>query len=614
MGVGPQRRGSRQRKMTHANIIEALIAQATERPQGRAFAIADRDTLGPIVGYGELLHRCRRAAGRLRERGLRQGDRVLVCLPTSEALLCSIYGVLLAGGACVPVYPPLAGHGLPRWKEQVRAMARVAQPRGAIVGSADRVHMAAALTEQRSDGFVVDAAELADGEPIEPCAVGADDLAFVQFTSGTTRQPRGVSVSHGALAANIRGMLAAMPLTEADVSVSWLPPYHDMGLVGHVFTPVACGAFQVLMPATHFLVRPLRWLKLLSELGATQTTAPNSGYSMCVHRVPRAARAGLDLRPLRWALCGAEMVLGDTVTAFCEAYAPHGFGEAAFRPVYGLAETTLAATFGPEGGARFDWVSRHRLAVDDEAVPERAGAADAQAFACVGRAIAGHEIRVVDADGAPCRERRVGEIWLRGPSLMSGYYNDPLGTREVLRDGWLRTGDRGYQAEGLLHVTGRSKELVIKAGRNYVPTDIEAACLDEPLLRRGRVVAFGLPNRITGTEDLVVVAEVRERRLVGNAELGQRITAAVADRAGVRPDRVELVEPGVLPKTTSGKLQRNLVRTAYERGVPLGGARQALGRRAAELAIRVLPDRAVERVRSSAQLVWSRLRRVLGWK
>jgi acyl-CoA synthetase (AMP-forming)/AMP-acid ligase II len=210
--------------------------------------------------------------------------------------------------------------------------------------------------------------------------------------------------------------------------------------------------------------------------------------------------------------------------------------------------------------------------------------------------------------------RQVGEIWLRGPSLMRGYYNDPLGTREVLRDGWLRTGDRGYQADGMLHVTGRLKELVIKAGRNYVPTDIEAACLDQPGLRRGRVVAFGLPNRITGTEDLVVVAEVSERRLVGNAELGQRITAAVADRAGVRPDRVELLEPGVLPKTTSGKLQRNRVRLAYERGVPLGAGRGALGSRAAELAMRVLPERAVERVRSSAELWWSRVRKVLGWK
>jgi acyl-CoA synthetase (AMP-forming)/AMP-acid ligase II len=600
--------------MKHATILQALIEQADRRPKGRAFAFADRDKLGPILGYGELLERCSCAAGRLGERGLRRGDRVLVCLPTSEELLLAIYGVLCAGGTCIPVYPPLAGHGLPRWKEQVRAMARVAQPRAAIVTSADRVHMAAALAGGRAESFVLEAAELRTGKPVDPCPVAPDELCFVQFTSGTTRAPRGVSVSHGALMANIRGMLAAMPLTEADVSVSWLPPYHDMGLVGHVFTPVACGAYQVLMPPTHFLVRPLRWLKLLSELGATQTTAPNSGYSMCVHRVAREARADLDLRTLRWALCGAEMVLDETVTAFSEAYAPHGFDETAFRPVYGLAEATLAATFGPAGGARFDWVNRHRLANGDEAVPERPGAVDAQAFACVGQAIAEHEVRVVDGGGAPCRERAVGEIWLRGPSLMSGYFNDPLGTREVLRDGWLRTGDLGYHADGMLHVTGRAKELVIKAGRNYVPTDIEAACLAEPELRRGRVVAFGLPNRHTGTEDLVIVAEVRDRRSVGRAELVQRITAAVADRAGVRPDRVDLVEPGVLPKTTSGKLQRNRVRAAYERGVPFGGATRALRSRLAEAALRALPPRMVERARSSAELVWSGLRRVLGWR
>ena len=440
------------------------------------------------------------------------------------------------------------------------------------------------------------------------------DSAFVQFTSGTTRLPRGVAVSHGALAANIRATLVAMPLTEADVSVSWLPPYHDMGLVGHVFTPVACGAYQVLMPATHFLVRPLRWLKLLTELGATQTTAPNSGYSMCVHRVPREARAGLDLSTIRWALSGAEMVLDETVTAFCEAYAPLGFAPQALVPVYGLAEATLCATFGPPGGPRFDWVNRHRLASSDEAVPERAGAADAQAFACVGRPLDGHELRLVDGRGEPCRERQVGEIWLRGPSLMSGYFNNPFGTREVVRDGWLRTGDLGYLAGGLLHVTGRQKELVIKAGRNYVPTDIEAACLAEPALRRGRVVAFGLPNRITGTEDLVIVAEAREQSAARQAELVQRITAAVADRAGVRPDRVDVVGPGVLPKTTSGKLQRNRVRSAYERGELLSAARGGWRSRVIGSAVRALPDRALARARSTAELVWSRARKLLGWR
>jgi acyl-CoA synthetase (AMP-forming)/AMP-acid ligase II len=599
--------------MKHATITEALIEQADRRPNGRAFAIADRERLGPILSYGELLRRALGAAGRLSARGLRRGDRVLVCLPTSEDLLLAIYGVLLAGGACVPVYPPFAGHGLPRWKEQVRAMARVAQPRGAV-GGADRVHMAAALGAERADAFVLEAADLRDGKPVDPCAVGLGDLAFVQFTSGTTRLPRGVAISHGALGANIRGTLAAMPLTEADVSVSWLPPYHDMGLVGHVFTPVACGAYQILMPATHFLVRPLRWLKLLSEHRATQTTAPNSGYSMCLHRVPREARAGLDLSSIRWALSGAEMVLDETVTAFADAYAPHGFAAQSFVPVYGLAEATLAATFGPPGGSRFDWVNRHRLAASDEAVPERAGAADAQAFACVGRPLAGHELRLVDGRNEPCRERQVGEIWLRGPSLMSGYFNDPLGTREVLRDGWLRTGDLGYLAGGLLHVTGRQKELVIKAGRNYVPTDIEAACLGEPSLRRGRVVAFGLPNRITGTEDLVIVAEARERSAPRQAELVQRITAAVADRAGVRPDRVEVVAPGVLPKTTSGKLQRNRVRAAYERGEPWGRGKEGWHDRVLGMALRLLPARVLERARSTAELGWSRARKRLGWR
>ncbi|MBI4704301.1 MAG: fatty acyl-AMP ligase [Deltaproteobacteria bacterium] len=590
--------------MTHSTITDALLEQARRRPDRPAFTVVDGERGRAGVTYGELCAGSLGVAARLGERGLRRGERVLVCLPTSLDLLRAIYGVLLGGGACVPVYPPLSPHLLDRWKEQLRATLRVAQPCGAIVAPAHRLHVAAVLAEHGEDLFVVTPAELADRGRAAPVPAQAGDLALVQFTSGTTSRPRGVAISHGALMANVRALVAALDLCEADVSVSWLPPYHDMGLVGHVFTPVAGGVHQYLMPPIRFLMRPARWLGLVSEVGATQTTAPNSAYSICVRRVPPEARAGLQLQGLRWALNGAEVVQAETMRAFADAYAAGGLRAEALRPVYGLAEATLAATLGPPGGARFDWVERRQFSTFARAEPARPGAAGALGFACVGEPIAGHELVIVGPDGKPCAERQVGEIRLRGPSVMEGYFNDPQATRQVLRDGWLCTGDLGYLAAGMLHVTGRSKELIIKAGRNLLPADLEAACQDEPRLRPGRAVAFGVPNPRTGTEDVVLVAEVRERAWVADGLLRQRIAAAVAQRTTVRPDRVELVEPGTLPKTTSGKLQRAGVRDAYARGVPLGRSRRALA----------LAGGLAEGARSLALLARMRVRRLLGWE
>jgi acyl-CoA synthetase (AMP-forming)/AMP-acid ligase II len=586
----------------HRTIADALIEQAGTRSGSPAFTVLDDDGKPSPLTYDELLERSLGVANRLRERGLRRGERVLICLPTSAELLAVLWGVVLAGGVCVPVYPPAAAHGLTRWKEQVAAMARVTQPCGAVVSAEARLHMAAVLEAHGEDRFTVTPAELPAEGAGEPETIAPDDLAFIQFTSGTTRQPRGVSITHGALMANVRALVAGLGLQPADVSVSWLPPYHDMGLVGHVFTPVERGAHQVLMPPGRFLLRPVRWLRLISDLGATQTTAPNSAYSMCIRRVPRQARADLHLGTLRWALNGAELVQVETQESFCEAFSPCGFEPQALRPVYGLAEATLAVSLGPVGGPRYDWVNRRLLAAASEAVPAPPGSAEAQAFACVGAALPAHELQVMRSEDQPCAEREIGEIWFRGPSVMKGYFNDPQATREVLRDGWLRTGDLGYLADGQLYVTGRRKELIIKGGRNYLPADVEAVCMAEPQLRAGRAVAFGLTNRQTGTEDLVLVAEVRERGDASDRALAHRLTTAVVERTGVRPDRVELVVPGLLPKTTSGKLQRGLVRAAYASG----GSLERPGRWQLEAL--------TARGRSWLDLAWLKMRRRLGWQ
>ncbi len=490
----------------------------------------------------------------------------------------------------------------------MRAIIRVAQVRGAVIGSASRTQMAALLAEGRENSFVLDPGQLRDGTPARPCSVASSDLAFVQFTSGTTRAPRGVAISHGALAANVGGIVDSLGLDESIVSVSWLPPYHDMGLVGHVFAPVVCGAHQVLLPTNHFLVRPLCWLQLISKLHANQTTAPNTGYSICVHRIPWDARATLDLSGLRQALVGAEPVLSPTLDAFADAFHPVGFERSAFRPVYGLAESTLAVAIAPPCGVNVDFVSRSNLSESSQATPAERGTADALPFIGVGRPLPGHELRIVDPKGNPCRDRCVGEIQVRGPSLMQSYFNDPLATRDAVDDGWLRSGDLGYLVDGSLFVTGRLKELVIKGGRNYVPADIEAACEDDPAIRRGRVAAFGVPNPQTGTEDVIIVAEARDRLWVRSPVIAQRVAALVAERAGVRPDRVEIVAPGVLPKTSSGKLQRARVKAMWQNGARSG----------TERANRLLDNQMVELVRGRAfafaELSWSKAREWLNWR
>ena len=593
--------------MTAQIITQALLEQAQRRPHATAYRLLGRGGDAERISYAELLGRSEGVAACLQRRGMAQGDRVLVCLATGATLLATVWGVMLAGGVCVPVYPPQAARGLGRWKEQVRAIVRVAQPRGAVVDDDLRTPMAAALEEHGEDLFTLVAADLVAGQGRGAVAVEPSDLAFIQFTSGTTRAPRGVAISHAALMANARELIAAMGLGPSDRSVSWLPPYHDMGLVGHLLTPVVCGAEQALMAPSVFLRRPERWLQLIAELGATQTTAPNSAYAICVRRVPPSALGELSkgqpsLSSLRWALNGAELVQPDTLEAFAEVFAPTGFDPRVFRPVYGMAEATLAVCFGPPGGARIDRVKRRPLARGGVAEPARAGDVEVQRFASVGPVIAGHELEVRLPDGSGAFERQVGEIHFRGPSLMQGYFNNPQATREALVGGWLRTGDLGYLADGELYVTGRVKELIIKGGRNYLPADIEAVCHDEPRLRAGRAVAFGLPNRGTGTEDLVLVAEVREPSTAGDLALGQRLAAAVLERAGVRPDRVELLAPGALPKTTSGKLQRARVREAYSAGEGLAAPRP-----------RVI-DPLAERARAWVDRKWFKLKRRLGWQ
>jgi fatty-acyl-CoA synthase len=352
-------------------------------------------------------------------------------------------------------------------------------------------------------------------ESAAPTAVDVrpDDVAFLQFTSGSTSRPKGVTLTHANLMANIAAIGAAqggLDITGEAYGVSWLPLYHDMGLIGFVFTPVVHRARGIrFISPLMFLKRPSIWLRQISECRGTITFAPNFAYGLCTTRVKEAELTGVDLSSLVIAGCGAEPIQAATLRAFADRYAAYGFRSAAFLPTYGMAEHSLAVSF-IDKHADFvaDRIDAASLA-QKTAAPAREGEPAASVVGC-GRPFAGHGLRIVDAAGRSLPDREVGQILLQGPSVMQGYWNDPERTAEALRGGWLATGDLGYTVDGELFVCGRMKDLIIVHGRNYHPQDIEWQASQVEGVRRGNVIAFGVQPHGEDRERVVVAAEVRQ--------------------------------------------------------------------------------------------------------
>jgi fatty-acyl-CoA synthase len=386
-----------------------------------------------------------------------------------------------------------------------------------------------------------------DAPPLEPEErPSLDDLAFVQFTSGSTSSPKGVALSHRNLAANIDAINgpAGLATTSEDSAVSWLPLYHDMGLVGMALGPLYSTRPAVLLTPQAFIKRPVEWLKTISRHRATVSFAPNFAYDLAVRRVRDSDLDGLDLSCWRVAGCGAEPVHAPTLAAFADRFAGVGFRATSFFPCYGLAEHVLAATLPPRNRA---------LRVEHTS---------ALSPVSCGRALPGHEVRVVGADGREAAEREVGEIALAGPSVMLGYYRDEESTAATIRNGWLHTGDLGFLSGGELFVCGRAKEIIIANGRKYHPQDLEWAVDDVDGLRRGRVVAFG--DAQPGKGDRVVL--VVETSGTATADmLADTIRRRISDAFGLFVDEIVTVPSGSIGRTTSGKVQRAATKALYER-------------------------------------------------
>jgi 1-acyl-sn-glycerol-3-phosphate acyltransferase len=548
-------------------LHESLFRHARADPDRTHALLRGDEGDEQTISYGRLWDEAAAVGGGLRERGLGRGATVALMLPTGLDFLRSYLGVLLARAVPVPIYPPVRLDRLSEYAARQSAILADAGVRLMITVGRGRPVVSLLRPSVPTLEDVVTADELAaTGERVSrPEGEGADP-AFIQYTSGSTGRPKGVLLSHDNLLANIRAIGAGLEVKPTDIGVSWLPLYHDMGLIGSWLYCLHHGLPITLLSPTSFLARPERWLWAIHQRRGTHSAAPNFAYELCVRRIPDQALAGLDLSSWRCALNGAEPVSPGTIERFAARFSAYGFRREAMVPGYGLAECSVGLAFPRPGRpARIDRISRAAYEREGRAEPTEDPAA--LAFVGVGRPLPGHEVKIVDESGAERPERVVGRLVFRGPSMTAGYYGKPEATAAVmLPGGFMDSGDLAYRSQGELFITGRRKDLIIKGGRNLVPQEIEDVAAEVAGVRRGCVVAFGVEHPELGTEGLVVVAETRLEGAHERDRLAGEVTARVAAAIDVPPDRVVLVPPGSVPKTSSGKLRRAETRALYMSG------------------------------------------------
>jgi acyl-CoA synthetase (AMP-forming)/AMP-acid ligase II len=525
-----------------------MLSAAAAHPSGVTFVGLREEEVR--LSWAEVDRRARRVAGGLVASGVRPGDRVAIVLRTEPAFLDAFFGALHAGAVPVPLYPPVR---LGRLDEYLAATARMLKVSGAravaTTGSVARIlGRAVAGAGAGLDLGVLDTAGLASG-PETSVPRAAADLALVQFSSGSTVDPKPVALSHANLVSQVDSLMVLVRPTSSDVLVSWLPLYHDMGLIGCLLGAVGYPGPLVLIPPEHFLARPSLWLRAVGRHRGTISAAPHFAYAYAADRVRDADLAGLSLSSWRIALDGAEPVTAGALQRFAERFAPHGFDPGALMPVYGLSEASLAVTFTPPGRPLLaEALDPARLAAG-QVTPGR------REVVSVGRPVPGVEVEIRDENGAPLPERRLGRIHVHGPSVMQGYLGDEGATARALQGGWLDTGDLGFHAEGELYVHGRAKDLVIVRGANHAPEEFEGALAGLAGLRPGCAVALGFVPEDRDGEELLVLAE-RARGGRRDEALEGAIRVAVRSRTGVTPHTVRLLDPGTLPRTSSGKMRR----------------------------------------------------------
>jgi acyl-CoA synthetase (AMP-forming)/AMP-acid ligase II len=555
-------------------LVDAARWRAAHQPERLAYRfLPSGEPPDAILTYGELDRRARIVASLLQAGGRCQ-ERVLVVCPPGLEFVVAYFGCLYAGAVAVVLPPPVQSR-LPLFLARLAGVCRDATPAVALTTARTfdmlRPHLVPAQDPVPLRWLAVD--DLPDADPSnwrDPEASGSD-LAFLQYTSGSTTEPKGVMVSHGNLIANIRAIERSFAQPPETESVCWLPPHHDMGLIGGILAPLYLGTAATLMPSVAFVQRPARWLQAIARYGASASGGPNFAYDLCLRRVTPEQCSALDLHTWVVAFTGAEPVRAETLRAFAERFGPCGFRPAAFKPCYGLAEATLLVAAAPGRAAptvrrfRADELARHRAvpAVEDDA----AGAT----LVSSGRPTA--PVAIVNPEsGTACDPGQVGEIWVSGPSVALGYWNRPEESAATFGqtlagrgEAFLRTGDLGFLLDDELFVTGRIKDLIIIDGANHYPQDLErtvASC--HPALGPEACAAFSI--EVAGREELVVVVSPARRAETAVGELQRAIRHAITAHHDLRAHDVVLVKAGGIPRTTSGKIRRSACRRGYLAG------------------------------------------------
>jgi fatty-acyl-CoA synthase len=548
------------------NVVDRICRHA-RADRGVTFVTAPG---GPKrVTWADIHEDAKAMAASFQARGIGPGHQIALLGPTSQPLVTAIQATWLCGAAVVVLPLPMRLGSLDQFVQATRTRIKNAQASLVLVDS----DLAAFVDSQPGDAPMISFADLVPGKPWYPGAtawvrpeVADESLAILQFTSGSTADPKGVMLPHETLCNNLDAIAIGCDIDlETEVCVSWLPLYHDMGLIGLFTMPMAFGLDLALAAPQDFVAAPGRWMQWMSDYKGTATAGPNFSYALSARALPRME--GLDLSAWRIGLNGAEPVDPQTVESFVAAGLPHGLNPGAVFCAFGMAEACLAVAFPAVGrGMRTDCVDRTVLESNRYAAPTEVGHPNARRFAMLGTAVAGLEIRIVDPyDSAQMGEREVGELQVRGNSISPGYFNRPDATAATFDGDWLKTGDLAYLVDGELVVCGRIKDMIIVGGRNVFPEDVERAVGVNQSVRAGNVIAFGVELGTTGgrnREGLVVVAEARQD--IHTETVRREVAKMVRESVGFAPAEVVLVQAGTLPKTSSGKLQRSLCRQQYE--------------------------------------------------
>jgi 1-acyl-sn-glycerol-3-phosphate acyltransferase len=549
---------------TLVDVLDWHVQTHADRPHIKFY---NDDEQEEIITYGNLKEGADRVALGLQRLGVKTGETVSLMLPTGRDYFFSFFGILISGAIPVPIYPPVRLNQLE--DHLLRHRSILANCCAVMLITVSEAKAVALLLRSQVETLqmVATPSELVakHGQVMYPSLI-SEDIALLQYTSGSTDKPKGVTLTHTNLLANIRAMGERLEVDARDVFVSWLPLYHDMGLIGAWLGSLYYSAFLVVMSPLAFLAKPERWLWALHRNRATLTAAPNFAYELCLKRIRDEDIKELQLNSLRAVFNGAEAVVPSTLTRFYERFAPFGLQREALMPVYGLAECSVGLSFPPVGrGPRVDKIDREYFTKTARAIPAE-NDENALCFVSCGEPLDDHEIRIIDAAGRELPERQQGLLQFRGPSVTSGYYRNPEKNKELFDADWVNSGDFAYITGGEVYITGRQKDIIIHAGRNIYPHEIEDAINEIDGVRKGCVAVFGSISDKAGTERLIVLAETRKTEPVILEQIRTEINSVVMVLTGGPPDDVVLAPPHCVLKTSSGKIRRAACREMYVQG------------------------------------------------